>query len=255
MTPRAQLRRHLEAHLQLHTLPQEVPPALEQTRGGVAPFALRLVREWRDGAGALAHLRPLLDAPAEPDPLMEPLLRWGERLAGEAGDDVLRARFSRALARYRERFTAAHALDTLAGALTDWALSDAAELRPYAAADTAPGPVELTLLRLRDPVSARFDATTARLSELDAGSADYREIVLELDPADRGWLDALDPRELTLRFVLEDRFVQVSTRDGELFDVEVNRSEARVYAKVRGAPPRWEAVESIVIMAPTPAQR
>lgn len=257
MNARHRLRRHLEVHLESHLdapsdardLPDHLEPALAAVRQGVAPYAVRLAREWRDPERALANLRGLLDRPVKPDPLVEPLLRWGVRLASDTEDEPLRCRFERALAAYQERFAAAHALSDLGDASTSRALASRKGLRPYAATDAVDGPVRISLLRLRDPVSVRFESTEADLSEIGDASQPYREIVLELDE-DGAWLERLDPHDLTLRFVLDDRYVEVSTHEGDLFDVEVNPHERRVYLKVRTAPASWSEVESAVVMAP-----
>lgn len=253
------IRRQLTIALQSY-LDHGVAPALVAPDEAISPCSARhetillaalTIAHLQQPAVALAHLQKAIELPTAPDPLFEPLLRCGEIMARGQGDERLANRFADALAVYRQRYAVGHALMQMGEAMTEWALAAAAPLRPLSAveSDEEEDSRQITLMRLRDASSARFQRAPARLYDISEEGLGFREIVLEVLDDQVQILESLAPGELSLRMVYSERFTEASASDGSLFDVEINVAERRIYSKLRQTGWDWRSVESIVVMA------
>jgi hypothetical protein len=252
VTPIAQIRTYLEQLSLGEVLTQELHPAESLNNDvGLLPLAAQVIRASHDRDLVIELLTPLLDEPLEPDPLAESLLHLGVCVAKGRHLDEIAGAFSASLASYRVQFAASHALVGVSDALTDLALARAQSLvQPYSAPGETPADGHtLWIRRLRDARTARFDSFRARLYNLSESGLEYQEVGLELSEDGTGLLHDLDPASLRLRLVFESRFVELTSADLSLFDVEVNLLEQRLYFKLRPTERlRWDELESIVIM-------
>ncbi len=198
-------------------------------------------------------LKPLLNWVPEPDPLAEPLLELGEKLAleglleEEGSSDMLGEAFRRKREAYRLQFASVYALEAMGDAVTDYLLAKTAAMQPFANSGKE-DVFSCKVMKLKDIEAARFESYEAQLFDLSEEGLTYHELMLEFDTDALGLLQSLEPLALSLRFVFDLSFIELSSHNGGLFDIEVNLGEKRLYTKLllEQRPP-WENLESIVI--------
>ncbi|MCA9840226.1 MAG: hypothetical protein KC422_25170 [Trueperaceae bacterium] len=199
----------------------------------------------------LEELKSLLDLPEIADPLYERLLEYAEYLfqngPSELKNEVLAEAFRRKREAYRLQFASVFALEAVGEAVTDYFLSQASLMQPFASSDEAET-LTCKVLKLIDAEAARFMSFEAKLYNLIEYLLNYHKIMLKFSPFSLKELEII-ANKLSLRFIFEDAFTELSTGQSQLFDVEVNQLEKRLYLKLNldyGV--TWTKLESIVVM-------
>jgi hypothetical protein len=245
---------------------------------------------------ALDALRPLLDAPLAPTPFETLLEEVGARLARDAHEEELASRFLERRRALHDRFAFGAAVAGLADVLTrpdvlnvlDDALEEpvayepvmlpaatavtpatwsraVSSFVPFAATEMADTTAYVVTLRhLHDARTGDFAVHRIVWHDLEGDEPGVSDIVLAFEAGAGPLLRGLDPFTLRLRLFFGDgpAYVEASSADGGLFDVEVNPLEERIYLKLRRPhawaatelPPRelWRSLRSCVLITEAP---
>lgn len=221
---------------------------------GLAGLTFEVLKHSTCKASQLDLLKPLLTWREEPDPFAELLLELGEHLAlglleEEGSSELLGEAFRTKKEAYKMQFASVYALEAMGDALTDYLLAKSAPMQPFASSKTEEV-YRCKVMRLQDIEAAKFERYEAKLFDLSEAGFTYQELMLEFSSDAMAFLESLDVVNLVLRFVFDASFIELSSHKANLFDLEVNFEEKRIYAKLLlEQTPHWDELDSIIVRA------